>query len=90
MNRNQNFQPIQQDGMTKLMHGQRIKTPSIPLMPVYKNLDDMAADLGVEKVLEFLAHSPTEVDGVYRHTMMKTVPYIVKRSQSNNNIDVHD
>jgi hypothetical protein len=46
----------------------------------YKSLDEMAQYEGVEKVLEFLAYKPTEVGGVYRHTKMKTVPYIVTKS----------
>lgn len=46
----------------------------------YKSLDEMAQHEGVERVLEFLAHRPTEIDGVYRHTEMKSVPYIVKHS----------
>lgn len=52
----------------------------------YKSLDEMANCEGVERVLEFLSNSPTcisNIDGsymVYRHTDMKVLPYIVRKS----------
>lgn len=44
----------------------------------YQSLDDMAREEGVVSVLKFLSHNPTMIDGVYRHTNMKIVPFTVK------------
>lgn len=48
----------------------------------YKSLDEMAQAEGVERVLDFLSNSPTVIGDYYRHTDMKTVPYIVRKSES--------
>jgi hypothetical protein len=45
----------------------------------YASLDEFVKEEGIETVLEWLSRSPTEVDGVYRHTKMKTVNYTVKK-----------
>lgn len=45
----------------------------------YASLDEFAKEEGIETVLEWLSRSPTEVDGVYRHTKMKTVNYTIKK-----------
>ena len=47
----------------------------------YTSLDEFVKEEGIETVLECLSRSPTEVDGFYRHTKMKTVNYTVKKSQ---------
>jgi hypothetical protein len=44
----------------------------------YENLDEMARAEGVEAVLKFLAYRPTMIGGIYRHTRMPIVPFIVK------------
>ena len=45
----------------------------------YKSLDDMAREEGVAAVLSFLATQPTIVGGLYRHTNMPVLPFIVRR-----------
>jgi hypothetical protein len=45
----------------------------------YKSLDDMVKEEGVEAVLEFLARSPTQIDGYYRHAEMKVVNFTVNK-----------
>jgi len=42
----------------------------------------MARFEGVERVLEFLSRNPSVIGNVYRHTDMKTVPYIVTKLDS--------
>ena len=50
----------------------------------YSSLDDMAKEEGVVAVLKFLAYNPTIVDGYYRHTNMKVVPFTVKEHSLKN------
>ena len=44
----------------------------------YYSLDDMVQKEGVIAVLKFLAHNPTMISGVYRHTNIPVVPFTVK------------
>lgn len=44
----------------------------------YKSLEEFVAEEGVEAMLAFLAYNPTTIGDKYRHTQMKTVPYIVR------------
>jgi hypothetical protein len=46
----------------------------------YKSLDEMAQNEGVIAVLEFLAHHPTMISGIYRHTQIPIVPFEVKKN----------
>lgn len=51
----------------------------------YKSLDEMAQYEGVYAVLDFLAYNPTVImekggKSHYRHTIMETVPFTVKKS----------
>lgn len=43
----------------------------------YYSLDDMAKAEGVDAVLRFLAHNPTVIGGIYRHTNIPVCPYQV-------------
>ena len=45
----------------------------------YTSLDEFVKEEGIETVLEWLSCSPTQINGIYRHTKMKTVSYIVKK-----------
>ena len=46
----------------------------------YNSLDEFVKEEGIETVLEWLSRSPTEMGDFYRHTKMRTVNYIVKKS----------
>jgi hypothetical protein len=52
----------------------------------YTSLDEFVKEEGIETVLEWLSRSPTEIvtenERVYRHTKMKSVNYIIKKSDT--------
>lgn len=52
----------------------------------YESLDEFVKEEGIETVLEWLSHSPTQIgmstgEYHYRHTKMKAVKYIVTKSR---------
>lgn len=48
----------------------------------YISLDEFVKEEGIETVLEWLSRSPTQINGIYRYTKMKTVNYIVGKSNT--------